>query len=174
MENINKKSYAFLFRLNLQDEIIRVNHAGELGAKYIYEGQIKALQEDREILEMLEGELIHLEYFEEKLRESKGRPSFFNGIWKFLAFNMGFLGARFGGRKVAMLCTAKVEEVIEKHYGAQIEALKDSELKETLKKFRNEEAHHMEAGKKSSEELKIIGFIFTFATKLGICVSKTL
>ena len=45
-----------------------------------------------------------------------------------------------------MLCTASVEEVIDKHYQDQIDQLKDDEkvLKEKIKKFRDDEIHHKE------------------------------
>ena len=43
-----------------------------------------------------------------------------------------------------MLCTASVEEVIDKHYQNQINQLHSNEkvLKEKIKKFRDDELHH--------------------------------
>jgi ubiquinone biosynthesis monooxygenase Coq7 len=155
-----------------EEEMIRVNHAGELGAKQIYLGQLKALNGDVEILEMLESELEHLEYFEEKIKQTGVRPSMLNEIWKPCAFLMGYLSAKIGGRKIAMLCTEKVEEVIEKHYENQISILKNSELKEKIIKFRAEEIEHMKIGKIEGRESELIGKLFSGLTKLAIVLSK--
>lgn len=155
-----------------EEEIIRVNHAGELGAKQIYLGQLKALNGDVEILEMLESELEHLEYFEEKIKQTGVRPSMLNEIWKPSAFLMGYLSAKIGGRKIAMLCTEKVEEVIEKHYENQISILENSELKEKIIKFRAEEIEHMKIGKIEGRESELIGKLFSGLTKLAIVLSK--
>lgn len=166
-------SYSHLFELQeAEDEIIRVNHAGELGAKQIYLGQLKALKEDTEILEMLESELEHLEYFESLIRKTGVRPSLLNEIWKPCAFLMGYLSVKIGGRKMAMLCTEKVEAVIEKHYLSQIESLPEGELKEKISKFREDEISHQKTGKLEGKENKLASHCFTFATKMAINLSK--
>jgi ubiquinone biosynthesis monooxygenase Coq7 len=48
------------------------------------------------------------------------------------------------GEKAAFACTAAVEEVIDEHYAAQIEALKDADdaLKDKIADFRADEAAH--------------------------------
>ena len=169
-----KVSYSHLFREGgCESEIIRVNHAGELGAKQIYLGQLKALKEDIQILEMLENELEHLEYFDKKIKTEGIRPSILNSIWKPCAFAMGYLSVKIGGRKMAMLCTEKVEEVIERHYLEQIETLDEGELKEKIIKFREDEIHHQNTGKTDGENNKFFAPIFTVFTKLAIKLSKT-
>ena len=56
---------------------------------------------------------------------------------------LGF-GSTILGKKAAMLCTASVEEVIDKHYQDQIDQLDKSEkeLKKKIIKFRDDELHH--------------------------------
>ena len=56
---------------------------------------------------------------------------------------MGF-GSTLLGKKAAMLCTASVEEVIDKHYLNQINQLDISEknLKKKITKFRQDEIEH--------------------------------
>jgi ubiquinone biosynthesis monooxygenase Coq7 len=170
MEHI--KSYKHFFALKDPiHEIIRVNHAGELGAKYIYLGQLKALKEDEEILLMLEGELEHLEFFDEEIKKQGVRPSILNPIWKKCAFFMGYLTA-ISSRQTAMLCTEKVETVISKHYGEQIEILKNGYLQEKIIKFREDELSHLRAGESSSSGNKFIGNVITFSTKMAIKLSK--
>jgi ubiquinone biosynthesis monooxygenase Coq7 len=54
------------------------------------------------------------------------------------------------GEKAAMACTAAVEEVIEKHYAKQAEALDAAEpvLARTIRAFRDDELQH----KRTAEE----------------------
>ena len=58
---------------------------------------------------------------------------------------MGF-GSTLLGKKAAMLCTASVEEVIDKHYLDQINQLgpEEEELKKKITKFRQDELDHKE------------------------------
>ncbi len=133
-----KVNYKHLFQENLREDFTRVNHAGEIGAKFIYLGQLKALKEDEEILEMLEGELKHLEFFEEEIEKNGYKPSILNPIWQKMAFAMGYLSGKHS-KKMAMLCTKEVEDVIEKHYQKQIDILENyDDFKEKLIQFRNE------------------------------------
>jgi ubiquinone biosynthesis monooxygenase Coq7 len=54
------------------------------------------------------------------------------------------------GKKAAMACTIAVEEVIDDHYAAQIEALGDgpeeAQLAADLEVFRQEEVEHRDIG----------------------------
>ena len=84
-------------------------------------------KEDEEILEMLEGELKHLEFFEEEIEKNGYKPSILNPIWQKMAFAMGYLSGKHS-KKMAMLCTKEVEDVIEKHYQKQIDILTISTL----------------------------------------------
>ncbi|HJD55877.1 MAG TPA: demethoxyubiquinone hydroxylase family protein [Rickettsia endosymbiont of Pyrocoelia pectoralis] len=127
-------------------EIIRVNHAGEYGAKRIYQGQLKYAKNDHNLInEMLEQELVHLNYFEKQLLERKIRPTALLFLWHHLGFLLGCISAKIG-EKTAMLVTQSVEEVIEKHYKQQIDYLSDRntepKLLEKITKFRLDEIEH--------------------------------
>lgn len=128
--------------------IIRVNHAGEYGAKRIYQGQLKYTESQNDyilIKEMLEHEEIHLDYFEKKLLAEKVRPTALLFFWHSWGFLLGSLSS-LAGVKTAMLVTQSVEEVIEKHYGQQINYLKnlntETELLNNIIKFRLDEIEH--------------------------------
>lgn len=170
--------YAHLFKPKqaIINEIIRVNHAGELGAKYIYMGQLDVLKEDAEIIEMLEGELEHLDYFTNYINKNNIRPSILNSIWQKGAFLMGFISAKCFGRSGAMLCTKEVESVIEKHYESQIDILKSLNLTNDLKtkiiNFREDEVSHLNIGQNNGTENKALSFVITNITKLAILLSK--
>ena len=60
-----------------------------------------------------------------------------------LGVGLGF-GSTLLGKKAAMLCTASVEEVIDKHYLNQINQLdvSEKELKKKITKFRQDEIDH--------------------------------
>ena len=134
----------------LVEEFIRVDHAGERGAVKIYEGQLLALNtiykndELKEtILEMREHEREHCDFFENEIKKRQIKPTRFLPLWDLLGVGLGF-GTTLLGKKAAMLCTASVEEVIDKHYQDQINQLgeDEKELRDKIIKFREDELHH--------------------------------
>lgn len=134
----------------LIDRIIRVDHAGEYGAKRIYEGQLAMLQGKPEaavVRRMYEQELEHLKEFERLMVERRARPSVLYPLWHVAGFALGAATALLGP-KAAMACTVAVEEVIDEHYRAQAESLGTDEkpLQQTIEKFRADELHHRDAG----------------------------
>jgi ubiquinone biosynthesis monooxygenase Coq7 len=130
-------------------EMIRVDHAGEYGAKHIYEGQLAVLGDGPRnrkgaaaVRRMAAQEQRHLERFEELILERKVRPTILSPVWQATGFALGAATA-FLGLKAAMACTASVEEVIDDHYARQIERLDgDPELKAAVTKFREDELMH--------------------------------
>jgi len=162
------------------ERMIRVNHAGEYGAKRIYEGQIafsKDQKSKRIFQEMLNHEQQHLSFFEEKIAEKQLRPTFLQPIWHIAGYSLGAITSLFG-HKAAMACTVAVEEVIDEHYKSQIEDLESYEslnedernLVSNIKKFRNEELDHRDIGIKSGAK-ELFGFqLLATSIKLG---SKT-
>ncbi len=126
--------------------MIRVDHAGEYGAKRIYEGQLAVLGRSRaakEIRRMAAQEERHLEAFDKLVRERRVRPTALSPLWHVAGFALGAATAMLGER-AAMACTVAVEEVIDAHYARQIEALGDAEpeLKAALEEFRANELEH--------------------------------
>ena len=130
------------------NRMIRVNQAGEFGAKRIYEGQLSVLGKTPEapMLEhMLSQELEHLEQFNKMMATHKVRPTVLTPIWRVAGFALGAVTARMG-KESAMACTEAVEEVIDQHYAAQERELgaEKSELKQLISKCREEENEHKE------------------------------
>lgn len=174
----------FMTKNNL-DEIIRVNHAGEYGAKRIYSGQIAALKNaDKKTLDLLqhmkEQEDEHFEYFNDKIIKDKIRPTLMQPIWNIAGFAMGYVTAKMG-KKAAMTCTVAVEEVIDKHYEEQLESLKEQELEnkdliKKIEKFQAEELEHKNiALENNAEDLNIyqpLKFVIGQISKLAITISK--
>ena len=176
------------------EEIIRVDHAGEFGAKVIYSGQIAALKlkKDHETLKLIEHmkeqEDVHFNYFDQAIRHQKIRPTIMQPIWKVGGFALGFFTA-LADKKAAMTCTTAVEEVIDEHYQEQLEALTKEEqflddtkkaevreLKNKIEKFRAEELEHRDIGyENKAAELNCFTPLSHFikaTTKFAIAVSK--
>ena len=165
-------------------EMIRVDHAGERGAIKIYDGQLLALQLlkadpdlERKVAEMKEHEKEHLKYFEQQLADRKIRPTLFLPLWDFLGTALGF-GTAVLGKKAAMLCTASVEEVIDKHYQNQIDQLDKSEkeLKNKIIKFREDELHHKDIAYEKGATKKgcysILDKVIKTGSKIAINISE--
>ena len=95
------------------------------------------------IEEMREHEREHCDYFENEIKKREIKPTKFLPLWDLLGVGLGF-GTTLLGKKAAMLCTASVEEVIDKHYQDQINQIKDDEkeLRDKIIKFREDELHH--------------------------------
>ena len=130
--------------------MIRVDHAGEYGARRIYDGQLAVLGKSTAapaIREMAEAEQAHLDAFDALLVERRVRPTALSPVWHVAGFALGAASALLGER-AAMACTVAVEEVIEQHYAGQANCLGDdeAELRQTLEEFGADEARHREAG----------------------------
>lgn len=128
------------------DRLLRVDHAGEYGARRIYEGQLAVLGRSKSaktIRHMHAQELRHLESFERLVRERRARPTALFPVWHVAGFALGAATALMG-EKAAMACTAAVEEVIDQHYEKQAASLGEEEkpLKEMIREFQAEELEH--------------------------------
>ena len=166
------------------EEFIRVDHAGERGAIKIYEGQLLALKtfkKDPELLKMIEEmkehEQEHSDFFENEIKERNIKPTKFLPLWDLLGVGLGF-GSTLLGKKAAMLCTASVEEVIDKHYLDQINQLgpEEKELKKKITKFRQDELDHKdiayEEGASKKGFYSIMDKIIKTGSKLAINISE--
>jgi 3-demethoxyubiquinol 3-hydroxylase len=155
----------------LIDRIIRVDHAGEFGARRIYEGQLAILRgkpEAQAIEHMYAQELEHLKAFEKLMVERRVRPSALHPVWNVAGFALGAATALMGP-KAAMACTVAVEEVIDQHYRAQSEKLGADEapLKAKIEKFRGEELEHRDIGLECGAQQAPAYPLLTGAIKAG-------
>lgn len=131
------------------DRLLRVDHAGEYGAVRIYQGQLAVMGDNHPLSDTIKHmkyqEDVHLERFNQLIRQRGARPSLLTPFWHVAGFALG-AGTALLGEKAAMVCTEAVETVIDDHYAAQIAALPEdeTELAEELEKFRQEEIEHRE------------------------------
>jgi len=166
------------------EEFIRVDHAGERGAVKIYEGQLLALNTfvkneslKKTIEEMKVHEMEHCQFFENEIKKRNIKPTKLLPLWDLLGVGLGF-GSTLLGKKAAMLCTASVEEVIDKHYQDQINQLESDEkdLKSKIIKFREDELHHKdiayEQGASKKGLYSIMDKIIKTGSKIAINISE--
>jgi 3-demethoxyubiquinol 3-hydroxylase len=134
-------------------EILRVDHAGEMGAVAIYRGQraVMAAHRDPSIARTLEEmeahEAVHLARFDELLTQHGVRPTLLAPAWRLAGFALGAATALMG-EKAAHACTEAVESVIEDHYARQIAEIQADPsgpaavLAPELSAFRDDELAH--------------------------------
>jgi ubiquinone biosynthesis monooxygenase Coq7 len=112
--------------LELIKPMIRVDQAGEIGANYIYMGQMAVLGKDKNLRpilqEMWDQEKVHLARFDELIAQHRVRPTLLRPLWEIAGFAVG-AGTALMGKEAAMACTEAVETVIGDHYNDQLRKL---------------------------------------------------
>ncbi len=139
------------------ERLVRVDHAGEYGAKRIYQGQIAVLGRGPKgdlLRHMQAQEQHHLDTFAGLVADRRVRPTALLPLWHVAGYALGAVTAALGSR-AAMACTVAVEEAIDEHYAAQAAALGADEapLRDTIEAFRAEELEHRDIGLAHEAEL---------------------
>lgn len=173
------------------ERVIRVDQAGELGADYIYRGQIFVLTKKYPHLKpilnhMWEQEVHHRSTFNKLQIQNRVRPSILTPMWKLGAVVMG-AGTAMISREAAMACTEAVETVIGGHYNEQLRVLNNQFIKEqtegtsqgkipdevqsliaTIKEFRDQELEHLDTAIQNDSRMAVPYRVITETIK-GVC-----
>lgn len=163
-------------------EVLRVDHAGELGAVHIYRGQQAVFSRGRPELAAKMGdnaahEAEHLAAFDALLTERRVRPTLLAPLWRAGGFALGAATALMGER-AAHACTEAVETVIEGHYGDQVEelAVREPALAEELSRFRDDELAHRDealaAGARDAPGYPLLSAVIGGICRAAIKVSE--
>ncbi len=165
-------------------EILRVDHAGELGAVHIYRGQRAVLNhapgKDRiafQLQEMEAQEAEHLAAFDKLLTERGVRPTAMTPLWRLAGFALG-AGTALLGEKAAHACTEAVESVIEDHYAGQVAELAETEpaLSQDLARFRQEELEHRDLavaeGAREAPAYPLLAAVIRAGCRVAIKISE--
>ncbi|OWZ70220.1 hypothetical protein AYX14_04400 [Cryptococcus neoformans] len=183
----------------LIERIIRVDHAGELGANWIYRGQKWAMdvkgdtKTARQVEEMWENERHHLKTLSLLSAQHRARPTLLYPLWQTMAFALG-AGTGLMSKEAAMACTEAVETVIGEHYDDQLRELepmlnppKDaassaqphpsvSLMASILREFRDDELEHLdiavEEGAQKAPGHSLLSAIVGEGCKLAIKVCQ--
>lgn len=111
--------------------LMRVDHAGEVMAQALYQGQAFMSRETplRAHLELAaREEADHLNWCEERLREFRMRPSLLNPLWYAGGWLMGASAARLG-RSANLGLVAEVEKQVESHIDDHLQQLPVDDLR---------------------------------------------
>jgi ubiquinone biosynthesis monooxygenase Coq7 len=134
--------------------LMRVNHAGEVCAQALYEGQALVARDARvrdALLAAAREEEDHLAWCGERLRELDSRPSLLNPLWYGVSFALGAATGLMGDR-VSLGFVAATEDQVCRHLDRHMRDLPadDARSRAIVSQMRDDEARHgtaaLEAG----------------------------
>ena len=145
-------------QLSLQEKrhaagLMRINHAGEVAAQALYQGQAATarLPEVREAMEeAAREEEDHLAWCEERLAELGEKPSRLGPFWYIGSYAIG-AAAGLAGDKWSLGFVAETEKQVCDHLDGHLDKLpeKDQRSRAIVEQMKEDEAHHGEAAKEA-------------------------
>jgi ubiquinone biosynthesis monooxygenase Coq7 len=128
--------------------LMRVNHAGEVSAQGLYQGQALTAREGAVIAAMRQSaaeETDHLAWCEQRLEELGGGTSVFNPLWYAGSFAIGALAGAFGDRASLGFIT-ETERQVESHLSDHLQRLPTADLRSraVLAQMKIDEQEHGE------------------------------
>ncbi len=126
--------------------LMRVNHAGEVCAQALYEGQAATARDDRVRKAMrsaAEEEADHLAWCEERLRELGARPTALNPLWYGLSFGIG-AAAGIAGDRWSLGFVEETEKQVCRHLESHLQSLpeEDERSRAIVEQMHRDEAQH--------------------------------
>jgi ubiquinone biosynthesis monooxygenase Coq7 len=126
--------------------LMRVNHAGEIAAQALYQGQALTARtpEIREALRhMADEEGDHLAWCGERLRELDSHPSWLSPLWYAGSFAIGVLAGTLGDR-ISLGFVAETERQVEGHLDEHLGRLprEDERSRRILEQMKADEIRH--------------------------------
>jgi ubiquinone biosynthesis monooxygenase Coq7 len=147
--------------------LMRVNHAGEVAAQALYQGQALAARDPKVKEAMRQAaseEIDHLAWCEDRLRELKGRPSILNPIWYVGSLAIGAVAGALGD-DASLGFIAETEKQVESHLRDHLSRLspKDFRSRAILEQMTHDEMQH--GAKAASMGGKALPFPITLAMR---------
>ena len=165
------------------ERIIRVDHAGELGAINIYKSQLfvsRYFYKDivPELNEMLAHEKEHFKTFDNLLKTRSIRSCYALWFWAFGGIFLGLLTALMG-RNAIWVCTNAIETTVLHHLSWQLSFLSnhDTEAYDAVYSIKADEEAHQNIGASRGKKAfiyKPIFIVVTGSTKVAIWLSTKL
>ena len=130
----------------LSGRLMRINHAGEICAQALYQGQAATarLPEVRGKMEQAaQEENDHLAWTEERIRELGGHTSYLNPLWYAGSFAIGALAGVIGD-KWSLGFIAETEKQVVRHLDGHLQRLptEDHKSRAILEQMRDDEGRH--------------------------------
>jgi len=128
--------------------LMRVNHAGEVAAQALYQGQALTARNQTvkaALQQSAAEETDHLAWCEQRLRELQGRTSLLNPLWYVGSFAIGALAGALGDRASLGFVT-ETEAQVESHLRGHLDRLspRDSRSRAILEQMQHDEIRHGE------------------------------
>lgn len=156
--------------------LMRVNHAGEICAQALYQGQAltaKLPEVGDKMKESAEEEIDHLAWCEQRIEELGGKTSVLNPVWYAMSFALG-AGAGLVSDKLSLGFVAATENQVCDHLKTHLEELplEDDKSRLIVEQMLVDEAQHAESA------LKAGGHVFPkpikqFMTLVSSAMTKT-
>ena len=133
--------------------LMRVNHAGEIAAQALYQGQA-FMARDPEVRSAMahssEEEIDHLAWCEQRLKELDAPVSRLDPLWYLGSFAIGAL-AGLAGDKLSLGFITETEHQVVEHLEGHLKRLpeKDARSRAILEQMKTDEAHHGEIAKRA-------------------------
>jgi len=126
--------------------LMRVNHAGEVAAQALYQGQALTARDARVRVAMQHAaaeEQDHLAWCDQRIGELGGRTSLLNPLWYLGSLGLGALAGAMGDR-VSLGFVAETEAQVESHLHDHLQkiSVKDQRSRTILEQMKHEEAQH--------------------------------
>jgi ubiquinone biosynthesis monooxygenase Coq7 len=136
--------------------LMRVNHAGEIAAQALYQGQA-FMARDPQVREAMakssEEEVDHLAWCEQRLQELDGSVSKLDPLWYAGSFAIGAL-AGLAGDAVSLGFVGETERQVVRHLEGHLEKLPEADTRSRaiLTQMRDDEARHGAAAERAGGE----------------------
>jgi ubiquinone biosynthesis monooxygenase Coq7 len=153
--------------------LMRVNHAGEVCAQALYQGQALTAQRvavKDQMKEAAAEEIDHLAWCEQRLRELDSQPSRLNIVWYTGSLILGIL-AGLAGDRWSLGFVAETERQVAAHLQRHLHDLPQQDMKTRaiLSQMHEDEAHHADVARDAgAADLPV------FVKTLMSCVSRVL
>ncbi len=126
--------------------LMRVNHAGEVAAQALYQGQALTARSATVKAAMQQSaaeEADHLAWVTQRLGELQQRPSILNPLWYVGSFTIGALAGAVGDR-ASLGFVAETESQVESHLRGHLDQLSPRDLRSRaiLERMQHDEARH--------------------------------
>lgn len=133
--------------------LMRVNHAGEVCAQALYQGQAMTAQlthVKEQMNQAAQEETDHLAWCEQRLRELGSQPSILNPLWYTGSLIIGAL-AGLAGDKVSLGFVAETERQVTHHLQKHLQQIPavDEKTRAIITQMQTDEMHHAEEARQA-------------------------
>jgi ubiquinone biosynthesis monooxygenase Coq7 len=130
----------------LASRLMRINHAGEVAAQALYQGQALTARNEAVAAEMRQAaseETDHLAWCEQRISELGGRTSVLNPLWYAGSWAIGALAGAIGDR-VSLGFITETEKQVESHLQSHLQRLPESDTasRAILEQMKTDEIRH--------------------------------